>query len=338
VAGASGNVTLTSGAAGANGGAGGANTGSVTVDSGVPSGAGTAGAVNVGNTNASSVGIGRSGITTTITGRLDQLTGALNLTANAASQLTTSAGALTITAAAASTWSTSAGALTLTSAAAATWSTTAGALTINGAGGLNLQTAGANRLVVADATITVQAGVTLQTTGTGMIDLPSQFKINTSAVSANVTAANLNTLTGGGNADPLHTHAAGASLAKGSTTLHASPVNGDIVYSSANNTVAKAIATAAGTSKVVGVYEGTASTIGVGGVMTVAFVSGLGALVAGETVFLSAATAGKATNVAPTAAGQVVAEIGYVRDGSGYDNISGSTHAIYFQPKAIVVL
>jgi hypothetical protein len=59
--------------------------------------------------------------TFTIVGGLTQNTGAVGLTANAASSLTTSSGALT-----------------LTSAAAATWSTGAGLLSISGAGGLAL--------------------------------------------------------------------------------------------------------------------------------------------------------------------------------------------------------
>lgn len=50
----------------------------------------------------------------------------------------TPSGAITLTAGAASTWSTSAGALTLTSAAAATWSTSAGDLAITGAADLQL--------------------------------------------------------------------------------------------------------------------------------------------------------------------------------------------------------
>jgi len=55
--------------------------------------------------------------------------------------LRSSSGALTLTAAAASTWSTATGALTLTSAAASTWSTGAGALTISGDDGLTLTAA-----------------------------------------------------------------------------------------------------------------------------------------------------------------------------------------------------
>jgi hypothetical protein len=53
----------------------------------------------IGTTNATAIAIGRSGVTTTITGGLTQLTGAVSLTGNAASSFTTSAGNLTLQAA-----------------------------------------------------------------------------------------------------------------------------------------------------------------------------------------------------------------------------------------------
>lgn len=83
-----------------------------------------AAAVNLGTSTATSIAIGKSGITATITGGLTQLTGAVSLHANAASDLTTSSGALTITGAASSTWSVT------------------GALTLNGSTGLNVQVGG----------------------------------------------------------------------------------------------------------------------------------------------------------------------------------------------------
>ena len=52
-------------------------------------------ALNLGATNATSVAIGKSGITTTVTGGLTQQTGAFSLTGNAASLLKTTAGNLT---------------------------------------------------------------------------------------------------------------------------------------------------------------------------------------------------------------------------------------------------
>ena len=67
-AGAGGNVAIAGGAAGVNGGAGGANGGNASLDAGAGSGAGTNGTLTVGGTNALSVAVGRSGVTTTING------------------------------------------------------------------------------------------------------------------------------------------------------------------------------------------------------------------------------------------------------------------------------
>lgn len=121
------------------------NGGDVIIDGGAQT-SGTPGVVAIGTAISANVAIGRSTGTTTVTGNLTQLTGAVSLTGNAASSLTTSAGALTLTSAAAATWSTSAGALavtsaaalTLTAAAASTWSTTAGNLAIDSAAVLDL--------------------------------------------------------------------------------------------------------------------------------------------------------------------------------------------------------
>jgi hypothetical protein len=75
--------------------------------------------------------------------------------------------------------------------------------------------------------ITIQSGAVLNTDGTGMIDLPSQFEIASSAVSSNVTAANLNTLTAGSssNADALHTHATQSSILFSTTSASANITN-----------------------------------------------------------------------------------------------------------------
>src|SRR5271169_2211569 len=62
----------------------------------VSSGFDFSGALTIGTSSATSIGIGKSGITTTITGGLTQLTGAISLTGNAASSLITSVGAITV--------------------------------------------------------------------------------------------------------------------------------------------------------------------------------------------------------------------------------------------------
>lgn len=327
-AGASSSLTLTTGNAGANGGGGGAGTGAITIDPGAPTGAGVAGALNIGQTNAASIAVGRSGITTTITGRLDQLTGALNLTANAASQVTTSAGALTIT-----------------SAAAATWSTSAGALTVNGTGGINIQGGGFTTAIVnsTGTQITVQAGGTLNTTSTGNINLPNngsaRFQVEGVAVSANVTAANLGTLTASSTSDAsaLHTHnnLVGGRLIRSGLTLWATPAAGEVGYLSANNTAAKTDSTAIGTARFFGVYDGTAGQLVTNGVVSMGYILGLTSLTAGAPAYLST-TVGKITKTAPSSG--VVAEVGILVDGTGYDNVLGSAHPVAIQVKAPVIL
>jgi hypothetical protein len=170
---AGGALTMRSG--NGNGAAGGA----LTLDTGSGS---AGGALSIGATNAASVGIGRSGITTTVTGGLSQVTGALNLTANAASVVSTSSGALNL----------------------------------DGAAGVNLKGGATTALAInsAGTAVTVQAGAILGTTGSGNINLPNngsaRFQVEGSAVGSTVTAANLDTLTNGSNADSLHVHAAGA--------------------------------------------------------------------------------------------------------------------------------
>jgi hypothetical protein len=78
-------------------------------------------------------------------------------------------------------------------------------------GALGLQTGGSNRLIISDGYLTIQSGVLLTTTSNGNINLPnnggSKFQIENVSIGSTVTAANLDTLTNGSNADSLHTHA-----------------------------------------------------------------------------------------------------------------------------------
>ena len=93
----------------------------------------------------------------------------------------TPSGAITLTAGAASTWSTSAGALTLTSAAAATWKTSAGALTLDGTGGVNIQEGGGDIITISDSkAVAVTNATTIDLDGSGIIS------INSSAAAINV--------------------------------------------------------------------------------------------------------------------------------------------------------
>jgi len=267
----------------------------------------TATTLSIGTSTTSGISIGKSGITTTITGGLTQLTGAISLAGNAASSLTTSAGALT-----------------LTSAAAATWSTSAGALTVNGFAGINLQNNGTTNLAVGSGSLTVQTGITLGATGTGNINLPNTglagtiFQINGSSVDYRFTATNASTLVNGSNADALHFHSATGNItATGLTTTGVG--DGYFGYMSGNSVVSLALADTLVHASVMGANQNVSGTMDILGAVSVFFETGL-TLAAGNRVYLSAATSGMATNVAPSTVGQVVAKVGLIIDQSTYNS------------------
>lgn len=118
-------------------------------------------------------------------------------------------------------------------------------------------------------------------------------------------------------------------------TLWSTPASGEIGYqTSTAGTLAKCNATAIATCpNAVCVYQGTASTVTPlkdGQPIGILFESGLnsggtGAPAAGQSVFVSAGTAGRATNNAPTGSGNVVLYLGEIKDlNGGYDNTLGS--------------
>ncbi len=256
--------------------------------------------------------------------------GALTATAGA----TVTGGVITLTANAASTWSTSSGALTITSAAAATWSTAAGALSLDGNGGLNLQTAAATRIAITNSAATIQAGVTLATTGTGNINLPqnasARFQIEGVSTGATVTAANLNTLTNGSNADALHTHATGTSTSVSITGTAGETLLafGAAVFDDASGTAKVFKADANGAGELVNVvgFSSTAATVDtsvdvvVSGEISTpdAVWDSVPAVTdVGKKAFLSE-TAGKITLTAPSTSGSTVIKVGIVtRGGTG---------------------
>jgi len=194
--------------------------------------------------------------------------------------------------------------------------------------------------------MTMQAGTVLGTTGSGNINLPNngsaRFQIEGSSVSANVTAANLNTLTGGSSsvADSLHTHSNIAQLGiTGFTTTGLG--DGDFAYVSSANTVSKTDSASISTSKCIGANEGTVGAITCYGVIENAkFTTAGGSPSVGAAVWLAALTddsnagAGKLTATAPSAG--VVAEIGIVLDNANY--AGSKTSKVLLQIKSPVVL
>lgn len=96
--------------------------------------------------------------------------------------------------------------------------------------------------------------------GLKVVGLPSLFKVNDVAVSANVTAANLGTLTAGvlSSADALHRHG----KLEQSYLVDAAVTAGDPVYFSSNDEVTKANASGGTGQKVIGVCRTTQGSIG----------------------------------------------------------------------------
>lgn len=199
------------------------------------------------------------------------------------------------------------------SASNGTFKTTTGTVTL-GSGSVNVT-----------GNMTMQAGTLLSTTGTGNINLPNngsaRFQIETVAVSANVTAANLGTLTAGAAsvADSLHTHA-GLGIVAGLTTTGVT--TGLWGYVSANSTMSKTDNAAIATARAFGCNTGTAGSMQVTGQVTAAFTTAGGSPAAGSQVYLAAAAddsgagGGKLTATVP--ASGVVAAVGICTDNSGY--------------------
>jgi len=85
---------------------------------------------------------------------------------------------------------------------------------------------------------------------------------------------------------------------------------GDVVYVSAASTVAKSQANAAGTAKVIGLARAAIEANATGEIQTDGILSGLTALTAGSTYYLSADTAGAMVTAAPSETGKFIVKLG----------------------------
>lgn len=85
---------------------------------------------------------------------------------------------------------------------------------------------------------------------------------------------------------------------------------GDVVYISGNDAAKKAQANAIGTKDAIAFAMGAIGAGAAGSYQTDGILAGLAGLVANTIYYLSAATAGGMTSVAPTAAGQYVVRLG----------------------------
>lgn len=158
----------------------------------------------------------------------------------------------------------------------------------------------------------------------GTLDVPAgtSFKIGGIALgTANFTAANINTLLDGSNADALHTHSISSATSVTITGLTTTGVAvGEAAYISADDTCLQARANAEATSKFAGVVSAAGSLVVSGKVTAAKFEAGLSpAPVAGDLIFLSETTAGLFTNDASSlGSGDRVVECGWVLNASAY--------------------
>ena len=155
--------------------------------------------------------------------------------------------------------------------------------------------------------------------GLGSLNVPSgtSFQIATTALTTvNFTAANMDTLLDGSNADSLHTHAASAStdITLTVTAGAGGITDGDGVYISASGPVVlKTDATVIGTARCIGFATAAISaaaqgTIKVAGFVTNANITGTN-LSVGLPVYVSE-TVGEVTATAPTDSSTVIVEVG----------------------------
>lgn len=172
------------------------------------------------------------------------------------------------------------------------------------AGGVNIKLNG--------ATLALAAG------GASVAGVPSLFTINAVATSANVTAANLGTLTAGAasNADALHTHTAAIVAGAGTvqnvhTSVDALNAGDPVAMSTTNNQVYKARSDNTAKSRVVGVNK-NASVSAAGSCTHFSCGPNPGVLTAATagTPYYLASTGGMTTTVPAAGSGLRVIELG----------------------------
>jgi len=119
-------------------------------------------------------------------------------------------------------------------------------------------------------------------------------------------------------------------------TLWSSPQEGELGYISNNNTLDKAIATDPEKTKIYGAVTSSGSIVSYGP-LKVLFEPAL-TLSPNDSIFLSASMPGRATNIAPQNSGEVIKLIGFLRDNTDYNNVSGSALLIMFRPEPAILI
>jgi hypothetical protein len=140
-----------------------------------------------------------------------------------------------------------------------------GGLEFDGSGDLQVKVNGSEGIILGSNGLAIEIDDTPDTLdvdadGLKVVGLPSLFKINDVAVGATVTAANLDTLTDGSNADSLHVHASAEAteapkVENTKNTATDTVAVGDPVYINGSDTVGKALANDDTKSRVIGVIR-----------------------------------------------------------------------------------
>lgn len=168
-------------------------------------------------------------------------------------------------------------------------------------GNLRIKVASANEL-------------SLDGSGLNVEGVPTQFNIGASAVSANVTATNLNALTDSASYTALHRHNAVQFAASVPLTGVA---QGDVVYVDGAGSVDKAIANNTTFAQVVGVAPAAIGPGGTGAIASAGLVNAFSGLTANTAYFLSDATAGGLMLYSALTSGSRAIRIGYAASTTG---------------------
>lgn len=194
-----------------------------------------------------------------------------------------------------------------------------GGLEFDGAGDLQVKVDGAHGIILTATGLEIEIDDTPDTLdvdadGLKVVGLPSLFKINDVAVGATVTAANLDTLTDGSNADALHTHS-GNENNQGDWNVDSAVAVGDPVYwTSTGDRIAKADAATLATTKPFGVsidaqaVVGSPATVVSMGIASSVFVGAT----PGDRYYLAAG--GGLTATRPVGSGNRVIQMGFAKN------------------------
>lgn len=161
--------------------------------------------------------------------------------------------------------------------------------------------------------------------GLSVAGLPLQFEINAVATTVNVTAANLNELTGGGSTT-LHSHAGAAEAERVETNYTSDGTGvtiGDPVFVSANNVITRCNANNDNTRQFVGLAKatvGAAASVDVVGAGVLAGVTVAGSPAFGVIVYLVSGGSGGLTTVRPVASGDHSLVVGKMKNATDIDS------------------